>query len=151
VPVLDVSVRGADQLIRLSRKLKAVGDTGLRRETRRALSDAVKPVKAAIRQHELAAFPKHGGLNRVMARSRITTQISGSGRNPGIRIATRTHNPRIDRSGRLTHPVFGHRDRVVVQQVAPGYFTGPANRAAPATRFQLIAAMKRIEKELEAR
>jgi hypothetical protein len=149
--MLDVSVRGADQLIRLSRTLKTVGDKDLRREVRRALVDTTKPVRAAIRLHELATMPKRGGLNRVMARSRITTQVRGTGNHPGIRLATKSHDPRIDRSGRLWHPTFGYRDRGVVQQVTPGHFTIPATRAAPEGRIQLIAAMNRIERKLEAR
>jgi hypothetical protein len=149
--VPDLVVSGADRLITLSKQLRAVGDKDLKREARVALRDATKPMKAAIHRYDLANLPKRGGLNRVMARSRITTQVRGSGNNPGVRIATRSHDPRIDRSGRVWHPTFGHRDRGVVQQIDSGYFTVPAGRAATEGRVQLLAAMKRIERKLEAR
>ncbi len=151
--MLDVSVRGADQLVALSKRLRAVGDTGLKKETRTALRNATTPMKAAIKRHALDTMPRHGGLNRVVARSRITTQVRGSGRNPGVRIASKSLDPRLDRSGRLWHPVSGHRDRKLPQpqQVHPGWFTDPAARSATSARVEILAAMKRIERELERR
>ena len=138
----DIEVRGADQLVRLSKELRT------------ALREATKPVQAAIRRHAEDTMPRRGGLNRVMARSRISTQIRGSGNRPGIRVASKSHDRRIDSQGRLWHPVFGHRDRKLPrpQQVEPGWFTGQASRAAATgARVQILAAMKRIERELEKR
>ena len=146
----DFSVRGAEQLVRLSRKLKAVGDKDLSREVRAGLREATTPVKAAIREYAESNLPRRGGLNQVMARSRISTQIRGSGRSPGVRLTSKSHDPRIDR-GRLRHPVFGNRQVWVTQRVDPGWFTKPASRAAPRAQGALIIAMRRIEKELESR
>jgi len=147
----DISVRGAEQLEKLGKQLRAAGDKDLRRETLAGLRAATKPIRAAIREYDLQHLPKRGGLNRVMARSRITTQVRTSGRNPGIRLATKSHDPRIDRTGRVWHPTFGHRDRGVVQHIDPGYFSVPASREAPAVQAELLKALKRVEKQLEKR
>jgi len=146
----DISVRGAEQLEKLGRQLRAAGDKDLRRETLAGLRAATKPIRAAIREYDVRHLPQRGGLNRVMARSRITTQVRTSGRNPGIRLATKTHDPRIDQ-GRLRHPVYGHQDRWVTQRVEPGYFSTPASQAAPAVQAELLKAIKRVEKQLGRR
>jgi len=148
----DIEVRGADQLVRLSKRLRQVGDKDLKKETRTALREATKPVQAAIRRHAEDVMPKRGGLNRVMARSRISTQIRGSGNSPGIRLASKSHDPRINR-GRLWHPVFGHRDRKLPQpqRVPEGWFVPPTGTVTRAAQVQILAAMKRIERELEKR
>jgi len=146
----DIEVRGADQLVRLSKRLRQVGNKDLKKELRTALREATKPVQAAIRRHAEDSMPKRGGLNRVMARSRISTQIRGSGNSPGIRLASKSHDPRINR-GRLRHPVYGHRDRWVTQRVPEGWFVPPTGQATRAAQVQLLAAMKRIERELERR
>ena len=148
----DISVRGAEQLEKLGKQLRAAGDKDLRRETLAGLRAATKPIRAAIREYDLRHLPQRGGLNRVMARSRITTQVRTSGRNPGIRMATKTHDPRIDQ-GRLWHPVFGHRDRKLPQpqRIEPGYFSTPASQAAPAVQAELVKAIKRVERQLGRR
>lgn len=149
--MVDVSVRGAEQLVKLSKELRAVGEKDLAKELRAALREAATPVKAAIREHAERTMPHRGGLNRVVARSRITTQVRGSGRNPGVRIASKTLNPRLDQSGRLRHPVYGNRNVWVTQHVEPGWFTVPASHAAPEVRDELVKAIGRIQRRLEKR
>ena len=147
----DVYVTGADQLISLSRRLRAAGDKELKKELRVALKDATAPMKAAIRADALENMPKRGGLNEVIAKSRITTQIRSSGRTPGIRLVNKTHDTRLDSQGRLRHPVFGNRKKWTEQKVRPGWFTKPAAREARHARVQILLAMQRIAKKLEAR
>ena len=150
----DVEVRGADQLTRLARTLRQVGDKDLKKELRRGINEAVQPVKASIRARALSSMPRRGGLNQVMARSRITVSQRGSGANPGVRLVTKSHNPRIDK-GIVRHPVRATGPREdwtwVDQPVKPGWFTHPAAASAPITRLKLLAAMRRIERQLEGR
>lgn len=149
----DVYVTGADKLISLGRQLRAAGDKELKKELRTALRDATKPMKAAIKQNALDNMPHRGGLNEYLARSRITTQVRQSGRYPGIRISNKQHDTRLDTQGRLRHPTFGRRGRDDWQEqhVAPGWFTKPAERHARQARVEILLAMQRVAKKLEAR
>ena len=149
----DVYVTGADQLISLSRRLRAAGDKELKKELRTALRDATKPMKAAIKKNARDNMPHRGGLNDYLARSRITTQVKQSGQNPGIRISNKQHDTRLDTQGRLRHPTFGRRGPGdwKEQKVESGWFTKPAAREARQARVEILLAIKRIERELERR
>ena len=147
----DVYVTGADKLVSLGRRLRAAGDKELKKELRTALRDATKPMKAAIKKNALDNMPHRGGLNEYLSKSRITTQVRQSGRNPGIRISNKQHDTRLDTQGRLRHPVYGNRDAWVEQKVKPGWFTEPAEREARQARVEILLAIKRVEKSLEAR
>lgn len=144
-----IEVRGTDQLRALGRTLKATGDKDLRAMSRAALRKGTKPGIAAARARARATLPRHGGFAELMGRSRINTTIRESGRQVGIRITTKTHDPRIDK-GFLSHPTFGHRDRWVVQRVPAGWFTTALRTLAPEMRRELLRSMQQITNRIRS-
>lgn len=138
-----IEVRGTDQLRALGRQLKETGDKDLRKASRAALRQGTKPGIAAARARARSTLPHRGGFAELMGKSRINTTIRESGRLVGIRITTKTHDPRIDK-GYLSHPTFGHRDRWVIQRVPAGWFTRALRTLAPEMRRELLKSMQQI-------
>lgn len=142
---MSVELRGADQLASLSRQLKELGDRGLTREFSRAVTDAVKPLRAEVQASARQTLPHHGGLNEKVARSKFRTV-----RRPlGIRVqvASSYSLRRLDQ-GRLRHPVFGNRDKWVDQLVTPGWWTRPTEAAVPAVQRAVQDAMDAMVRRL---
>lgn len=137
----DLRVRGAEDFLALSKRLKASGQTELRKELNKALKRAAKPLIAKTRDAARSKLPSGGGLGGFIARKpqRITTK---TGRNPGVSVGVAKTDPRID-EGRLFHPVFGRRPGVT-QRVTPGWFSETLQDEAPAVRDDLIAVLEDI-------
>lgn len=136
-----IEVQGAEQLAHLSKRLKEAADKGLQRELSKALRDATAPVKGAARESALATLPRHGGLNVRVANSKFSTRR----RPDGLRVSAQNAYAlkQLD-EGVSRHPVFGHRDRWVVERVNPGWWSKPVERLAPEARAEIIKAMDRI-------
>jgi hypothetical protein len=155
-PESVVEIRGAENLGRLARELRRLGDKELRRALYKGLNSAAKPLKADARANALATLPHRGGLNKVISRSSMRTSTR-TGKNPSVRIVVKSHDARIDSQGRLRHPVFAGRktpshQRVwVTQQVPPGWFTKPARAAAPAVRRQIESVLSEVARQVEER
>jgi hypothetical protein len=116
---MDVEVHGADAFLALSKHLKAIGETELRKELHRGLRQAAKPIIQAQKEAAARDLPQRGGLAKRVARSRITASVK-TGRDPGVSIKTRRTSTD---TGRLRHPVFGNRERWVTQTVDKGWFS----------------------------
>lgn len=140
----DITIRGADQLALLSRRIKETGNGGLRRDLLRGIQRAAKPLKGVAQKSALDNLPHTGGLNEVVASSKFGVRTRTSGNSPGVRVvAVSGHDiESLDKRGQLRHPVFGNRDVWVSQQVRPGWFTAALAAQAPAVRVQIIAAMQ---------
>ena len=61
-------------------------DAALRKELFKAVSEAVKPVKAELPRSARTVLPSSGGLGEWVAGAKITVRQAYSGRNPGITI-----------------------------------------------------------------
>lgn len=137
----DVKVNGANQLAALTRRLKAAGEGGLKRDLLRGLREGTKPMVEAARSSALEHLPKQGGLNQEVASSKIAVRTRTSGGNPGVRVVGLSkHNIAAMDRGRLRHPTFGH-EPWVSQHIKPGWWTDALMGEAPKVRQALLAVM----------
>jgi hypothetical protein len=135
-----IEFRSTD-LQRVSRELDAAA-RNLDREIEQALERAARPVIPKMRQSAVGRLPKKGGLNRKVAGSAFSVHQVHSGSSVGLRISAESFS-QIDR-GKVRHPVYGHRDRWVLQRVPPNWFTEPAKAAEPAITAAVNAALERV-------
>ena len=151
MPAVGLETRGADDLAKLARRLKEVGDKGLRRELYRGMQRATKPMKAAGRRAALADFPQRGGLNVRIARSRMSTKTRTAGKSLGVAIVVSSPlDLKAIERGRVRHPVFGNRKVWVTQDVKPHVITGAFAADEPQARREILAAIGDVARKLEA-
>lgn len=146
----DISITGANKLAAVTRRLKATGQSGLKRDMLRGLRAAAKPLPEVARASALETLPKKGGLNEVVASQKFAVRTRTSGRNPGVRVVgvSKEHLRAMD-AGRLSHPVFGNRNVWVKQKIKPGWWTVPLTAQAPAVRARLLAVLAETARKIE--
>lgn len=139
----DFKVTGAEDFLRLSKALKAAGQTGLRKELNKALKSAATPLKSKTQSAARSRLPKRGGLSDIVAREPQTVQVRTGAQTGGVRIVVgkRRGAARATDIGSVRHPVFG-RDVYVTQSVPPGWFSDTAQKNAPAIRNDLAQALE---------
>ena len=151
---------GLYQLRVLSARLRAAGTEGqgLRRELFQAVTKAARPLADEIGSagHLMAYMPRR--YAGVLAGDLSVTASKSTGRNPGVSIKARgrVHRRKVVQrdEGRITHPVFARGPRPTwnwetqVEGMRPGFFTDAVEKAAPAVRDQVMAAMDVIGKRL---
>jgi hypothetical protein len=78
----------------------------------------------------------------------LGTNVRTNERDPGVAITgspiAKTRKLRYLDAGRLTHPLFGDREKWFTQEepsVQPGFFTGPAEAAGPRVRAGIERAL----------
>jgi hypothetical protein len=136
------SVGGAEDFLKLSKALKAAGQTELRKALNKAMRDAAKPLIPKVRAAARDKLPKKNGLNERMARKPYRVQVRTGEKTAGVRIVGTKLDPRINDEGRIYHPVFGRKPGVV--QTVPeavGYFDKTLADNGPAVRNDLAAAL----------
>lgn len=146
---------GPYQLRVLSARLReSTEGQALRREFSKAVSESVKPFAAEIKDAGHLADYMPNRYAAVLAGDLSVTTSKSTGRNPGISIRARgrRHRRKVTQldSGVLAHPVFGDRERWEYQtsHVKAGFFTEPAERAAPEIRKRVGEAMHRVGKKI---
>ena len=149
-------VKGADDFLKLSKALKAAGQTELRKELHKAVRDAAKPLLPKVREAARRDLPKKGGLNERIAKKPYRAQARTGAQTAGVRIVGTKVDPRINQ-GRVAHPVFGRKGKpknggrnTVVQQVpqAKGYFDQTLEHAGPEVQAALLALMQQWTRDL---
>lgn len=144
----DFVIKGAEDLAKLAKRLKAAGQKDLRKELLRGIREGNKSTIAAIRSNA-QILPRRGGLAQLVAQSRIATRTRATGNSAGIRIvAENAHRLGGLNAGRVRHPVF-NRGKWVTQQVRPGWFTDPIENNAPAIRSGVERVMRDIANKIE--
>ncbi len=148
----DFVITGAEQLQRLTRRIRDSGDKNLRRELAKALNRATKKPKADARANARQRLPRRGGLAELVAKSKLSTRNRTQGRgNPVLQIvAVNQDNIRNINAGTVRHPVFGHHDRWVNQPVTKGWFSDAMKGAAPEVRKELAVALSELERKLSS-
>lgn len=157
----DFEVRGADQLARAARALKAQGTSGngIRKELLRGIRASTKPLIIDVKQSAVTDLPHEGGLNKTVAfDSRFATRTRTSGSQVGVRIVATSKVVRdleaMDR-GELRHPVRATGPRKswvwVEQRIRPGWFSRPLRDGAPTVRKELLRAMERVVHDVTRR
>jgi uncharacterized protein YbjQ (UPF0145 family) len=142
---MDVTVRGADDLARVAKRLRETGDKELKRELYRGLQRATKPLKANAQKAAGAQLPQSGGLAAIVARSRLTTKVL-TGKNPAVKIVAKGTAVTTDK-GFVRHPVFG--GAWVTQKVQGGWFSETLADGADEVRAELIEAMNDVAKSID--
>jgi hypothetical protein len=154
------SVTGTADFAALSKRLKEAGETGLRRELYKAIDKAAQDLKKEIAHplHLYSYLPNP--YADVLAADLKVSVYKRSGRDPHltIRAEGRAHNRKIiqlDERGVLVHPVFARssrrRDwtwRDQFSHVRQGFFTDPVEKAAPAVREKILAAMQETARKI---
>lgn len=136
------SVRGAEDFLALSKRLKAAGQTELRKELNKTLKQAAKPLAAAAKQSAAENLPQHGGLAKVVAKRGARVKVSTGAATAGVSVVFAKTDPRLDK-GRVVHPVFG-RGPKVVQRIPSGFFTKPMLLGGKDVQRDVIAALGRF-------
>jgi hypothetical protein len=106
-------VRGADDFLRLSKALKAAGETEMRKALHKGLKDAAKPMVTVAKEAAGEAFPHSGKLSKVEAKRPFRVQVK-TGRDPGVSINARgryVNLKLLNKYGFIRHPVFADARR----------------------------------------
>lgn len=129
----DASVGGAEDFLKLSKALKAAGETELRKELNAALRNAAKPLIPMTRQAARSRLPQRGGLAESVARAPQRVQVRTGDRTAGVRLVVggRRSAARAANRGVIRHPVFGRPNSWVEQDVEPGWFDETLEKEAP--------------------
>lgn len=151
------SVKGADQLEALGRRLKAAGGNNLRKELLRGIRASNKGTIAKIRASARTELPHSGGLAELVSRSRIGTRTRLTGTGAGVTITGTGKNVRNLRGlneGRLRHPVFARAENRkhwawVSQAVRPHWFDQPVTDDLPHIRKSIEQVMADVARRIE--
>jgi hypothetical protein len=139
----------------LARNLLLVGEGGLRAELYKALDEAAAPLAAEIGNVTHLRDDMPDRYADVLAKDlRITVHKRAGGADPGVTLLIRA--PTAGRGGRkvrqrnaglITHPLFGDKQRWFAQTAGmrAGFVDSPVERAAPAVREKILAAVRRAE------
>jgi hypothetical protein len=144
-----IELEGADKLAVLAKRLKEAGDKDLQRQMYAGIARAMKPVRAAAETSLADVLPKRGGLSAAKRRQvKFRTSRRAGVRQAGVRLVAKGGQlGRMDRQGQFRHPVFGH-EPWVPQKIEAGWFTRPAEAAAPVARREILRALDDVAREL---
>lgn len=147
------SITGADDLGRVSKALKDVGDGELRKRTLAGIRNQGKPTIADIRANALGSLPAGGGFAAIVAKTPIgvRTRLSPTTAGVTIRVTGKGDREGLDRRGRLRKPLFGNRSLWYTQNVRPGWFSEPVEENAPEFRRGIEQVLTDIKQEIERR
>lgn len=147
---VDLRIVGAEQLADVARRCKEAGDKELRRDLMRGINRSLKPAKAAVKAAALRELPRRGGLNRVIATSRIGSRSRTGGRNPAVFLTGKKagHDLRSVDRGRLRHPVFGNKSVWVTQEIKPGWWSRTLQDQAPRVRREVVDVLEDVARRL---
>lgn len=154
----DVELRGAEDVDALVRRIRLHADAkAIRRELYQGLNRATKPVREDMKASILPSLPSRGGLAAlVYAKASITTSAKG-GKWAGVSIKARGRKgggdiARMNRTGRLRHPVFGNRGAWVTQSagVNPGFLDDAFKNARPDVTRAVSRVLDEIARKVES-
>lgn len=144
-----IEVKGADQLAAVAKALKAAGDKDLQREMYRGINNAVKPIKAAIRESEKENLPRRGGLAASVGKGKLLTRRRSSSRTSGVRIVAKSkHSLYHLNQGIVRHPTR-QRGVYTIQRIRPGFWTEPTEENAEEARREVEKVLNDIMAKLE--
>lgn len=146
----DIIVRGTEDMLRLSKALKAAGRTELRKELNKRMRRAARPLIPLAREEARRVLPQSGGLAELVAHAPMRVQVATGARTAGVRIVVGKDRSgaRAANHGLIRHPVFGNRDRWVEQAIPPHWFDGAMDRNAPHVRPAVLRAVESVMQEI---
>lgn len=139
-----------DDFYKLSKVLKDAGDKKMRARLHKSMKDAVKPVRPKARAEAINRLPEKGGLNKDVAKSRITPQVKTARNSYGVRLVVGKNGSgaRSANRGKILHPTFGDREKWVEQDVPPGWFDDVCDAEKPAIKRDVSAAVKQVMNDI---
>lgn len=146
----DFEVRGAEKLGKVAKDLRRLGDKELSKELYAGLNRATKPMRANAKKSAENNLPRAGGLNKRVARARLSTRRRG-GKNPGVKIVAKGMDQlALMDKGTVRHPVYGNRGRWVNQPIpdAEGWFTKPMEDGKPEAQREIVKALDAVAKKI---
>jgi len=146
------AVKGADDFLALSKRLKAAGAKGLRNELNKAMRDAAKPLIPKVREAARDQAPKGGGLNERLAKKPYRAQTRTGAKTAGVRIVGTKVDPRMNDQGRIAHPTYGHKPTVVQYNLKlKGYFDETLQESGPEIRAEVVSVLKAFADDVTRR
>ena len=144
----------ADRFRQLAKDLREAGETGLRKELYKAVSDAARPLAAEIRDVERLRPYMPDRYAETLGPDLAVTTAKRTGKDPGVtlRVKGRAKGRKVKRldAGVLAHPLFGDRERWYAQTkaVRPGFADDPVRAAVPRVSRGIEAAVSRVNARL---
>lgn len=153
----DIHITGLDDVAKLSRDLRKMGEKDLPKEMRAAGKRIGEPAGELIKQSAIENLPSTGGLNEwVGARIKSTTLVRLSGKKVGIKIKTK-HRGKTGLSdlgalnrGKARHPLYGDTDHWYLTEVAAGWVGKALEPMADTAEEEFLAAVDAIIKTYAA-
>lgn len=144
-------VSGSAELAALAARLKAAGDGGLRLQLLRGIKVGADPLVGAVYYAALNQLPKRGGLNRQVAKQKVTVSVRLGARTAGVRLSTKAPDTEQTDSGFVRHPVFGNRKKWKTQQIpaAMGWWSETLQRESPKVTGDVLAVMEKVSLEIQ--
>jgi hypothetical protein len=138
----------ADDFADAAKRLRAA-ERQLMPEVRLGLEEAARELVADAQLSARTSLPRRGGYAQQVANSEFKVAFVQTGRGWKVVITAIGPDYRLDREGRLRHPVHARGPRQdwnwshEAQRVKSGWFTRPMKAGRPAVRAQLAAAVSR--------
>lgn len=154
---MEVRITGGRDLYTVSRALKKIGDKGLGKQMGKALQDASRELRPAIKKSAAQLMPHSGGYAAVLSKSLRFRQTVQMGRTTA-RVLFKVHAdgrkerrdvPSLNR-GRLRKPLYGNRNHWYTQRVRPGFVDRPVDRAAPDIARRMNAVVDYVADQIGA-
>jgi hypothetical protein len=145
----DLQIRGAEKFGEVAKALKQAGDKELRKELYSSLNRAAKPMVADAKKSAAAKLPKSGGLNKRVAKARMSIRRRAGSR-PSVKIvASGMSQLGLINRGRVRHLVYG-RAPMVDQAIpeAKDWFTEPMQARAGEVRREIVKAIDTVARKL---
>lgn len=146
----------ASELEAIAFRLRRAGTEDLPRELAAALRRGVDPVRDDIRAGLKPKLPdRYAEVLDADLKLSVSVRNSGGDASASVvgttrGIVQRRRIKRLDR-GVLDHPLWGDREKWYAQPVEPGWFTGPAQAAAPRVHGELEQALRDVAGKAEGR
>ena len=142
----------AAELQLLAARLADAGETGLRTELLKAVTDSAAPAVEAVRQGLPSYMPnRYAAVLDSGLQLQVVRRVGGSS-DPSVRITARAGSRRLQRleGGVLAHPLWGNRKRWIYQtsHVVAGFFRDPIEKQAPEIRDRIQEAIDRVAEEV---
>lgn len=148
--MVEIRITDGGETKRLAARLRAAADGGLSRELATGLDRSTQRLDMAVRDSALEHLPRRGGLNELVASSRIATEKITPLR---LRIVAKgVSQLGLINRGFVNHPTYGRRPwRFQEIPKAAGWFTRPIRKNAGRTRRELERAMARTSRRITGR
>lgn len=151
MPAGEWTVDGsAEDLRALSVRLRATGQSGLKRNVAKAMRVATLPARQAVKDELRSVMPKEGGLNTYLASSSIRSAVLTGPKSAGVvvRASKKGHDLKtINRTGQVRHPVFGNRNAWTTTNVPSGWWEDTLTKFGVPVREAMVIAQNVTARE----